>query len=90
MGIRSILFELITLDKYKAIQQFISDNDNQYDLIDVIYYKQTGKYYMLIECNSDFFVRLLKQHFDGSILRLEETLNNNGIIRDAIYLSSIA
>lgn len=71
MGIRSVLLEVTNEDSYNSIHDFISEYDNQYTEMGLIFHKPTGKYYVSIECSGEYFVRYLNDKC-GRIFRLED------------------
>ena len=91
MGNKSIQIQLDSIETYEQVQTIIQQYDRQYDLVGLILYKPTKRYYMLVECRGNFFVKKLQDIFEGKISRLDNFLTiqagNSCQISNAIYFN---
>lgn len=93
MGIRSVLVELDIVERYQQVQNFTNNLNQHYDVVGLIYHKSIDKYYVLVECQGDFFCKLLIDQFPGMVSRLEDFSTENtsagNKIRNAIYFDTL-
>lgn len=91
MGFKSVLLRLESIENYREVIDFINNYDNQYIEMGLNYIQTTQSYYVLIECNGNFFVGLLKKRFSNKVYSLEEFTTienfNSCKIIDAIYFN---
>lgn len=87
MGLRSVLLELDTISRFQETQDFINKYNKKYYYIGLIYHEPTNKYYMMIECETQFFCRTLSNELNANVSNIEQfDLNDyNNTIEGAIY-----
>ena len=93
MGLKSVLIELENIEMYHQIVNFIELYNQKYDLIGLLYHNSLCKYYALIECEGNYFCRVLNTFFPEKIKYLEDfpaiETSQGCQIKNALYFHDV-